>query len=294
MKTNILTCCYFDLHGTDLGGRPSRNDHYLSSLNSIMNINNARFFIYTNDIEKVNSFYEERYPDKIGKFEVFEYNLRTTPYAQSINAIKNIEETKQSNRCIELQYAKLLWLEEYLKSSDYIYWIDAGLCYSGLIPDKYLKTNTGRYLETYYGSDYFTDNFVNNLNSFSGSKVTVCAKENVDHYWDRPLPEKYFKKDTFDSKYHIIGGLFGGKSETVKDVCLKFKDLANTLLRDKLLYHEEHILSCLFFSYPELFVSKHFDIWWHENNIVGNVGEERGKNLLASSKSFYKILEELF
>ena len=294
MKTSIVTCCYFDLYGTDLGGRPSRNDHYLSSLNSIMNINNAKFFIYTNDKEKVNSFYQEKYPDKIGKFECFEYDLRATPYAQAINAIKNIEETKQSNRCIELQYAKLLWLEEHLESCDYVYWIDAGLCYSGLIPDKYLKVNTGKYLETYYGSDFFTDNVVNNLNIFSENRVMVCAKENVEYYWDKSLPQKYFREDTFDSKYHIIGGLFGGKSEAVKDVCFKFKNLANRLLKDGLLYHEEHILSCLFFSYSDIFIAKHFDIWWHEDNVTGNVGKERGKELMEKSKSFYKILEELF
>ena len=296
MKTKIVTCIYFDLHGTELGGRPSRNEHYLYSLNSIMKIDTADFIIYTNNKNKVLEFYERLYPNKLDKFQCIEYDLHNTEYKDLINPIKNVSETRLSTRCIELQYSKFTWLKQsYSNDLDYLYWIDAGLCYSGLLPDKLLKTNTGNYSDTYYGSDYFTNNFVDNLNKFSKDKIMVCAKENVKNYWDRPLPEKYFTTDNFSSEYHIIGGLFGGKAQLIESLYEKFYSLTRNLIdQEKFLYHEENILSCLYFSYPNIFVSKNFDIWWHEDNIVGNVGEEKGINLLKNNKSFYKILEELF
>lgn len=295
MKTKIVTCIYFDLYGTELGGRPSRNQHYLYSLNSIMNIKNAEFIIYTNNEKAVIDFYKSNYPDKLSMFYCYEYDLYNTEYKEKINRIKNIEETKTSNRCIELQYSKFTWLNKNYKDCDYIYWIDAGLCYSGLLPDKMLKIQSNNYNDKYYGSDYFTNSFVDNLNKFSKDKIMVCAKDNVNNYWDRPLPSKYFLENSFSDKYHIIGGLFGGNSKLINDLCFKYYELTNIVLDDSnRLYHEENLLSCLFFSYPELFVSKHFDIWWHEDNIVGNVGKERAKQLLEKNKSFYKILEELF
>ena len=68
MKTKIVSAIYFDLHGTDLGGRPSRNDHYLYSMNSIMHIDGCQFIIYTNDKNRVDNFFQQHYPDKINKF----------------------------------------------------------------------------------------------------------------------------------------------------------------------------------------------------------------------------------
>lgn len=295
MKTKIITCIYFDLHGTDLGGRPSRNDHYLYSLNSIMNIKNADFVIYTNNQNKVMNFYKSVYPDKIDRFKCYNYDLYNTEYKKEINKIKNIEETKQSGRCIELQYSKFTWLNKNYQDCDYIYWIDAGLCYSGLLPDKFLKTDSKSYFDRYYGSDYFTSNFVDNLNKFSENKIMVCAKDNINNYWDSPIPIQYFTENKFSSDYHIIGGLFGGKADLMNDLYNKYYSLAIKVLREsQKLYHEENLLSCLYFSYPEMFIAKYFDIWWHEDNIVGNVGEERGKALLEKNKSFYKIFEELF
>jgi hypothetical protein len=295
MKTKLVTCIYFDLHGTDLGGRPSRNDHYLYSLNSIMRIDNADFVIYTNDKQKVEDFYLNNYSDKLTKFECFEYDLYNTEYSDLINPIKNTEETKQSTRCIELQYSKLTWLKNNCSDYDYVYWIDAGLCYSGLIPDKYLNVSSEFYFDRYYGSEIFGDSFVNNMNSFSGKKIMVCAKENIKHYWDKPLPSCYFKDNNTVSSYHIIGGLFGGDAILINDLYDKFFSLSTKLMKQsKKIFYEENILSCLFFNYPEMFVAKHFDIWWHEDNIISNVDNITAKRLLNESKSFYRILEEFF
>lgn len=293
MKTKFVSAVYFDLFGTTLGGRPGRNDHYLYSLNSIMNISNADFIIYTNDKHRVDTFYQKHYPDKISRFISKEYDLYNTPYRDKLNQIKNTEETKKSDRCIELQYSKFTWLLDNAYDCEHIYWIDAGLCYSGLLPDKYLKTHTGRYFDSYYGSDIFSDTFVNNLNLVSGNRFFVCAKDNVKNYWDSSLPVQYFA-DKYCSDYHIIGGLFGGGTNTVRFVGQKFEQLAHSVLtQEKGLYSEEQILSCLFYSHLDSFVYDCFDIWWHENNVAGATGETEGTLLLSNNKSFYKIIEKL-
>ena len=292
MKTKIVSAIYFDLYGTSLGGRPGRNDHYLYSLNSIMNISNAEFIVYTNDKNKIDTFYQEFYPDKVDRLSTIEYDLYNTEYSSKINKIKDIESTKQSVRCIELQYSKLSWIKLNAHDCDYIYWIDAGLCYSGLIPDKYLNIHTGKYFDSYYGSNIFTNELLNNLNNYTNNQVFVCAKENRDFYWDSSIPCKYFIDDC-QSCYHIIGGLFGGYLSSINYICDKFSILTNTLLdNEPVLYSEEQILSCLFFSYPNYFKHKMFHIWWHENNISGAMPKEDGLELLKRIRSFYKIIEE--
>ena len=292
MNTKIISSIYFDLYGTELGGRPGRNDHYLYSMNSIMNINNAKFIIYTNNKNKIDNFFMNNFPDKLEKYISIEYDLYNTEYKDKINLIKNIESTKKSDRCIELQYSKLSWLKMNATDCENIYWIDAGLCHSGIIPDKYLKIGNN-YYDSYYGSEIFTSELLDNLNKNCKEKMFVCAKDNSDYYWDSPVPSSYFSKAQPQSHYHIIGGLFGGNLNIVNYICEQFNFLANKLLdHEKHLYSEEQILSCLFFTYPELFIYETFDIWWHENNIMGVLDKESAINLLNKAKSFYRIIEK--
>ena len=75
MKTKIITAIYSNLHGTDLGGRPSRYGHYCWSLLSLLKMTDADFLCYTSDSEHnglVNFFYNEHNinPEKI-KFVKF-------------------------------------------------------------------------------------------------------------------------------------------------------------------------------------------------------------------------------
>lgn len=291
MNIKIISAIYFDLYGTSLGGRTGRNDHYLYSMNSIMNIDNAKFTIYTNNKTKLDTFFQENYPDKISKYSSIEYDLYNTEYKDKINRIKNIEAAKKSDRCIELQYSKLSWVAQNNYDCDYIYWIDAGLCYSGLLPNKYLKVGNG-YNDSYYGSNIFNSNWINSITNSVKNKILVCAKDNVRNYWDSPVPPQYFTNSP-DSCYHIIGGLFGGNTIAMNKLCLSFQDLANRLLDNEYyLYSEEQILSCLFVNYPDLFSPETFDIWWHEDNVAGNIGHSAGLELLENNKSFYKIIEK--
>lgn len=293
MRTSIVSGIFFDLYGSDLGGRPSRNEHYLYSMNSIMKMDDVEFIIYTNHKEKVDNFFNVKYPDKLSKFVSIEYDLHNTKYRDLINRLKNVEETKRSARCIELQYAKLLWLNSNLNNSEYIYWIDAGLCYSGLIPYKYLNFDNNNYYLKYYDSEIFKSSFIENINKKIIDKIFMIGKENINFFWDNGLPEQYYINNK-DISFHIIGGLFGGKSSNVKILYDLFDSLCVKVLQtENILYSEENLLTTIYYNNKSMFHLETFDLWWHEDNILGNVSDKkRALDLLTNHKSFYKILEK--
>ena len=204
-----------------------------------------------------------------------------------INQYRNIEETKKSDRCIDIQYNKFHWWWNEDMSYDYYYWIDAGLSHCGLIPNKYLiNTNT---IQTYYESTLFNNNFLKNLIDFSEDKFIFIGKDNTGgNYWSRSVDEKWYKK--YDNTIHIIGGLFGGHKNLWKNIVEIFEDYTKKIIEtDKTLHMEELIMSLMYFNHNHLFAIKKFDTWWHTDNIQSNFSDD----FLVSNKSFYKILEEL-
>jgi hypothetical protein len=294
MTKYIVTAIYERLFGTELGGRPSRGDHYRHSLKSLSKMDDATFIIYTNDYDSLNEFIIENIVrnNPNFKYELKTYDIANIEFSAKINKNKNIEDTKNSFRCIELQYSKLLWLEDLAKitqSDDIIFWIDAGLSYSGLIPDKYL--GTGGYHPQHYYSNLFTNNLFNNIVNATNDQIFCIGKENMNFFWDTDLPDKYYLFGK-DRSYHIIAGVFGGKSQNVLKLCDNFRELCNTLLTNEhTLFSEENILTGLYCNNKELFHMEPFDIWWHENNVASNIGKEAGEELVSRAKSFYKILE---
>lgn len=290
MKIKILTCIYDNLFGTDLGGRISRGAHYRYSLLSLLKMTDADFLCYTSESE-LNSLKEFFYVQNNvseTKLEFKSYDLKESYFKDLINEYVDLEQVKRSDRCVPLQYMKLMWFLQEDKSYDYYYWFDAGLSYTGLIPSKHLD-NSGGYFNQYYQSHLFNNNFINNLIKFSGDKFTLVGKENQRNYWSGTVnPIHYIN---YDSSIHVIGGFFGGKKELWDLVVNLFEKATVTVTNhDKQLYHEEHILSLIFRNNEDMFNMLHFDTWWHEEaNNPGLDAIEHVKN----NKSFYKILEEL-
>jgi hypothetical protein len=163
-KVKIITSIYSDLYGTELGGRPSRKEHYKFSLISLLKMSDADFICYTSDRE-INElehfFYDLRgiSKDKL-KFEVFD--LKNYKYSEFINQYKDVETIKKGDRCIEIQYAKFYWITKEDMSYDYYYWFDAGLSHCGLIPVEYLPLNGTTY-DGYFESNLFNNKFRNNF-----------------------------------------------------------------------------------------------------------------------------------
>ena len=287
MKIKFITSIYSDLHGTEFGGRPNRGTHYRYSLLSLLKMTDADFLCYTSDRE-INDltkfFYEDNgvSSDKL-KLEIFD--IGNTKFKDLILQHKNIEEVKHSDRCVEVQYSKFHWWWKEDKSYDYYYWIDAGLSHCGLIPDKYL-TEVGP-MRCYYESNLFNNTFLKNLIEDTGDKFILLGKENDRNYWSGTVDPKWYT--TYDRSIHIIGGLFGGHRDKWDNIVNIFENYLEKLLTtEKITYHEEVIMTLMYFNHKELFERKHFDIWWFKGNAPAGVSDE----MFEQNKSFYKILEE--
>jgi hypothetical protein len=190
VKTKIVTSIYSDLHGTEFGGRPSRGGHYRHSLLSLMKMSDADFVCYTSDREfddLVKFFYLENNVDK-NKLILKKYDISNFSLSSKINKIKNIEETKHSDRCVEIQYCKFIWSidESDIANYDNLYWFDAGLSHAGLFPRRYM--NQSGYWQQNYHCTLFNNKILSNLITFTGDRIFLCAKENQMNYCSGTVP----------------------------------------------------------------------------------------------------------
>lgn len=287
MSVKFITSIYSDLYGTEFGGRPNRGGHYRYSLLSLLKMTDADFLCYTSDRElsSLEEFFyvEHSIPKDKLKFQVFD--IGNTKFKDLINQYKNIEETKNGDRCVEVQYSKFHWWWNEDKSYDYYYWIDAGLSHCGLIPLKYL-TDSGL-TRRYYESSLFNNEFLKNVIEETSDKFLIIGKENDRNFWSGTVNRKWYTE--YDRGLHIIGGLFGGHKSKWDEIVLLFEDYINKIMsEDKGIPHEEHVMTLMYYNHKELFERKHFDIWWCRDNAPRGTSEE----LFQQNKSFYKILEE--
>jgi hypothetical protein len=287
-RVKFITSIYSDLYGTELGGRPGRSIHYRYSLLSLLKMTDADFLCYTSEreIDELTNFFyvENNISQEQLKFVIFD--ITNTKFKDLINLRKNVEEVKKGDRCVEIQYSKFSWWWNEDRSYDYYYWIDAGLSHCGLIPLKYLTSE--HILQKYYESNLFNNNFLKNVIDFTEDKFFLLGKENSRNFWSQTVDSKWYKE--YNREIHIIGGMFGGHKDKWDEIVHLFEDYIQKILtEDSGFPHEEQIMSLMYINHHELFVRKHFDIWWCKDNAPQGVSEE----LFLENKSFYKILEEL-
>ena len=288
MKIKFITSIYSDLHGSDLGGRPTRGGHYKYSLLSLLKMDLADFLCYTSEreIDDLKDFFykQNNIPQEKLKFKIFD--LYNSKFSELINKYKNIDETKKSDRCIEIQYSKFHWWWNEDKTYDYYFWIDAGLSHTGIIPEKYLTLKDTSF-RRYFESTLFNNFFLQNLISDTNNKFLIIGKENDRNYWSGTVAPKWY--NNYDRSVHIIGGLFGGHKNNWDNVVNIFENyIYNIISTDKILYHEEVIMSLMFVNHSELFEKKHFDIWYYPGNAPIGISDDMFKD----NKPFYKVLEE--
>lgn len=289
MRVKFITCIYSDLYGTELGGRQCRYHHYRFSLLSLLKMTNADFLCYTSDreIESLKSFFyvENKVSENKLIFEIFDLN--NSKMNGLINSIKNIEETKKSDRCIEIQYSKFSWWWNEDKSYDYYYWIDAGISHCGLIHKKYLTITDEYNYRRYYECNLFNNFFLENLIKDTNDKFLIIGKENQRNHWSKTVDPKWYTDFSLD--IHIIGGLFGGHRDKWDNIVNIFeKYVATVLPEDKVTPHEEQFMSLMYYNHTELFIVKQFDIWWPDKDCTPGLSDE----IFETNKSFYKLLED--
>ncbi len=289
MRILVVTAIYSNLNGTEYGGRQSRKEHYRYSSLSLLRMTNTDFVCYTStqELNELEHFFYNQHNISKDKLKLIPFDLKESKYKEIYSKYKNIDSIKQGDRCFEIQYNKFFWTLDECKDYDYIYWIDAGLCHCGIIPDKYL-INTNTY-QRYFNSNYFDNLFLEKLITKTENKILIIGKSNVgSNYWSGTIPEKYYK--TYDNTKHIIGGIFGGKKVNMLKFIELFENIfLTTISNEQTIYSEEQIMSLVYADNKELFSPFFFDVWWHEDNLT----KDCPPNYLTINKSFYKVLEEI-
>ena len=287
MKIKFITSIYSDLYGSDFGGRQHRYGHYRYSLLSLLKMTDADFLCYTSDreIEDLQNFFYILNSIPQEKLEFRIQDLSNIKSTELINKYKNKDSVVRSDRCTEIQYSKFHWWWNEDRSYDYYYWIDAGLSHCGLIPLKYLPNK--EMTREFYESTLFNNNFLHNLIEDTGDKFLILGKENDRNFWDGTVDPKWYIQ--YDRSIHIIGGLFGGHRDRWDEIVNLFENYTNKCVEDgKHLYFEENIMSLMWVNHKDLFVRKHFDIWWCPDSGPRDANPE----IYVQNKSFFSILEE--
>ena len=288
MKVKFITAIYSYLNNTEFGGRQNRAGHYRWSLISLLRMTNADFTCYTSfdEFEELKNFFYNQNNISEKQLTIVPFDLTKTKHFDLIDKIKNVETVKTSDRCFEIQYNKFFWMLNEDMSYDYYYWIDAGLSHCGLLPDKYLVHNDE--YQGYYNSYFFDNSFLDNLINKTNDKLIIIGKDNVRNYWSGTVPSSFYEK--YDNSIHVIGGMFGGKTENIKKLIEIFENnLLKIIHETQNLWFEEQILSLIYQNHKEIFKMFYFETWWHETNGPQGLSPD----YFQINKSFYKVLEEI-
>jgi hypothetical protein len=267
MKTLIYTSIYSNLWGTEFGGRPSRELHYKYSLLSILKLNPDKLICFTSEEElgELKSWFYEINKISEDKLEFIVFDLTESRFFNEIRNLKNLSEIITSDRCYEIQYNKFFWLENITNIEDYekIYWFDAGLSHGGLFPEEY---SYGQGFQKHFSFTVFNEDYLNYLNTITKDKIVIVSKNNSGRfYWSSSIPTKYY--DSYNNSEHIIGGFFGGNVSLMVEFKNQFEKILFSLLTNESeLYHEELIMSFMYFNNPVLFTPLKFDDWYNRNN----------------------------
>jgi hypothetical protein len=287
--TAIVTCFYTNLHGTNYGGRQHRYHQYLHSLASLLKITNADFYIYCDPLQEsdVREFIE---PIAKTKVIIVPYNLENFYMKDLFDEYKNFEEALTSDRCQEIQYLKSYWMNE-IVDYNYVFWIDVGISYSGLIPDKHLIFADNSTSE-YYNSDLFCNELIEGMKKKTEDRFLMFAINNTyPVFYRRNIIDQ--RLDTIN--YHAIAGILGGKKTTVQKFHFIFDNIAKVVIELlKEVHDEECIYHIIWQKNLDFFAIEKFEMWWHEDNLHSIYADSLEKiELVKHLKSFYNVLEDL-
>lgn len=289
MKVKFVTAIYNNLYGTEFGGRPERSYHYKYSLLSLLKMTQAKFIMYTSPEEypQLLTFFYDDHNITADHLEIKTFSLKDCKEHNIISSKKQQLKNLAEDRCYELQYSKFEWLKREIDPEfSHIFWIDAGLSHVGLLPEKYFITDNN--ITKYFTYDLFNNNFLNNLINKIEDKIFIIGKDNTGiNFWSKSLPSKFY--NNYNADIHVIGGLFGGKLEKVREYCKNFTDLLKEVLNEEDLYFEEHLMTALYYNSIKNFSMEYFQIWWYEENGIYPPDHE----IYKTNKSFYKIITEL-
>lgn len=283
----IVTCIYYDLYGTEFGGRHGPKHKYLYGLLSMLKMNTpVVLYCWEKDISTISNFiHEEGGSDRVAQITFRPYDLYQSPLYEKIKSVKNIEEQKKSDRSFDVSIAKFLMLQHAIQNnvfnSNYFYFLDAGLSSSALFPNKHLPLQDHG-MKRWSECSLFTPRLTENLISRGNQYKLLLWKINE---WANFIDPKHCADS---SRQSIIAGIMGGYKDNVynysTEVINEFVKIIDT---DNVLYLEEAIMTILYKHNPDHYHTINFDVWYHEDS--GDVFQP----MRQGKKSFYHTIEEL-
>lgn len=283
----ITTCLYYDLFGTEFGGRHGPRYKYFYGLLSMLKMDcPVVLYCWEKDIQEIKDFIDiETNGTRNNQIHFEAFDLYQSPLYETIKSIKDIEDQKKSDRSFDVSMNKMVMLKRTIESnffnSKYFYFIDAGLSSSSLFPNKYLPNQTDP-VRRYYECSLFTPEVSKNLIKLAKEDKMIVWKISQ---WTNYIDQSHCTRHNTDS---IIAGIFGSTTDVVNkyvdDVIERFTFIVQTY---KTLYLEEPIMTILYQENPEKYKTVNFDVWYHENS--GDVFQ----SMIVDKKSFFNTFEEL-
>jgi hypothetical protein len=274
-STLLVTCMYNGLAGSRFGGRLHRNAFYRESLATIARASQLPIlcFVSADELELHQSFFASR-PHQItwATLELAEF-----PHSNDIQRIKAQEFEQYSTfewqqRCVEIMWGKFHLLAKAMArypNTENFFWIDAGLANTQIISTKYTSAQALQDGDFHRVDSAFSSALFSRILAVAKDRV-MALSATAPH--NLPVPEHYNERP-YVSKHGLIGGLFGGRKQSVQTLCDLFEEKCKKILLSERLYFEESIMSGVFADYPELFELFTFDSWYHEGWNLYNPNE---------------------
>jgi hypothetical protein len=279
-KTLFVTCFYNGLDNTILGGRVGRLWHYFHAIKNIINMG-CDVVVYTSESDKsylINAINQSKFPENV---KIIIYDLFSHPYHEYFQKHMNGVKT---DRCYEVMHGKQMWMSNHTSDGyDFIYWIDCGLSHEGLFPKRY---RTGEGYESSFTCTLFTPKMVENLNSYD-DKFIILYGEQTYHLFEASPNILFFDEFQKDENCHIVGGMFGGRTDSVIKFCEDYKNLMVEMKEKNLFEREEQLLTVLYFRDKSSFYPLKFTTWHHEEADLGICCNH------PNDIYFYRIFEDL-
>jgi hypothetical protein len=284
----ITTCLYYDLCGTEFGGRVHPRNKYFYGLISMLKMDSSIvLYCWEKNIKELTEFVVSEYGENVLQKIRFEpFDLYKSPLYDIIRTIKDPEEQKKSDRTYDLMQAKFLMVKDTIQKNYYnvdnFYYMDVGLSSSALFPFKYLPIQNDP-MKKWSDCSLFNNELVNGLIKLIDPPNQVVMWRISDWlHWIDPIHLRTTDRES------IIGGIFGGKREPMikycDDITNRFIDM---VLNKKALYLDEVIMTIEHNFNPEKYKKVNFDVWYHEDS------GDWCQAAIVGKKSFYKTFEEL-
>ena len=281
MKHTLVTAIYYTTPQSRMGGRGYTFEFYKAPFRNILNLGcNIVVYSHGSEITKIENFFKQY---SFNDYKIIDYDLNSYPHSDKIYELKEINgiinerglavgtSPIQNDRCHHLCLSKLYFLNDTIENqhftSEKYFWIDAGLFHHGIFP------------ETHGGIEKFVS--VVEEKYWPHNKNNICTPEMIDKLLIKNNSEMIFLG--MENGW-IVGGLFGGSKNVVKELYVDFQELSTTMLYENDLTLEEKVLSKLVDMKYKKYNYISFGIWHHDVPTVPNYF-----GAPPTAKSFYKI-----